>query len=298
VKVLAGAWLTLCLLILASCGGGRSSPDPTSPLSGNWQLTLNQNYPVSQTTVPVSGFLVQSSNALSGSVQVPLIGEQSVCGGLASLTGTLSGQSVTFSLNVGGTTLSFTGTIASDNLSMSGDYQGQAGACFARATSGTWNAFVVPPLNGKFTGTIDSTYMAILKTGQTAPPFPVAVSGNLTQGPSAGASATVTGTITAVGYPCFATASLSGTISGQNVYLSVFGYDGQQIGTIGSPSSSPPSPALVLSNSNGISLVANGPTNGLTLGGGNGATAFGPCPAILNSGISQPSDYATVSLAF
>jgi hypothetical protein len=268
----------------------------SGPLSGNWQINVLQQYPT-KTPLSASGFIAQANDVITGSVQVAPVGSKSSCGGVSALAGTVSGQNVTFSLNAGGTVVNYTGTISSDNQTMSGDYQAVGGACFSAGTSGTWNAVLIPPLNGSFTGTLSgSTYMSAL-TGQSNAP-PIAVSGTFSQSSNAdGSNATLTGTIMAVGYPCFATASLTGTISGQNVYMDVFGYNGAQIGTLGIPGvpseGAAPTPATLVSTSTGLSLVGNG-EGGLALGQG----LAGPCPAIFVNGISTTGDVTAVALTF
>lgn len=281
-RILATTALALAffLLVLAACGGGNSSSSSATggPLSGNWQLNLVQEEPRPQAVFPVSGFLLESNNALTGSVAVPIMGDDGGtvnCGGGGQLTGNLSDQNVSFSVNPGGTVLSFTGTISSDNKSMSGSYQGPGGACFADPTTGTWSAFLVPPLNGNFSGTLsDSGYMALL-TG-VSPPAPIAVSGTITQSSAFGSSnATLTGTITAQGYPCFTTVALTGTISGQNVVLSVFGYQNSQIGVLGTSTV----PAIASLGPNGMLGISGT----LALGKASATTTVGPCPP-LNGG--------------
>jgi hypothetical protein len=278
VRTFATALLLAALLTLIACGGTSSTSSAASgPLAGNWQMVLLP-YPQTNGSLSVSGFLAETNNTLTGSVQVPPLGQNDRCGGVASLTGTVSGQNVTFSVDEFGTTVNFTGTISSDNVSMSGDFQGMGGACQTTPTTGTWNAFLIPSLTGNFTGTINSTYMELLQGLQN--PVPVAVSGSLSQGTNAGTSnATLTGTITAVGYPCFTTASLTGTISGQNVYLQIYDYNGEQIGRIGTPSSSEngsgAAPATVVVDSTGFSLLDTDP-DGLFLG----INTPGPCPPI------------------
>lgn len=270
------------LLASAACGGGQPSTQANGPLTGNWQLNLVQNYPAPQAQLSASGFLVESSDRLTGSVVGPTIASSNGshnCGGVGPVTGTISGQNITFALSPGGTVFNFTGTISSDNASMSGSYQATGGACFVQAgTTGTWTATLIPPLNGNFTGTLsNSTYMGLL-TGQSPVPT-IAVSGTITQSTNAGSGAAgLTGTITATGYPCFATASLTGTISGQNVFLSVFGYDGQQIGVLGSTTT----PAVASSTPSGTSTGAQ-ITGTLSLGETTSTTVVGPCPP-LNGG--------------
>lgn len=309
-KFVAAALLALLLLVLAGCGSSSksSTSDPPSgiigPLTGNWQLTLLQQEPRPSTQLSVSGFLHQSGNSLTGSVQGPNIignnGSTVNCAGVSSLTGTISGQTVSFSVNPGGTTFNFTGNISPDFQSMSGDYQALGGACLTEPLSGTWNAFLIPALNGNFTGTIiNSNYMQVLTGMNPAPP--VTVSGTINQGNSAGASnATLTGTISAVGYPCFTTASLTGTISGQNVYLDIFGYNGVQIGTIGQPGvgTTAGTPAAVEVTPSGLSLVGAS-TGGLSLGASTGTgVTVGPCPALFNGSNNQTSDSAAIDFTF
>lgn len=296
VRTLAIALLALPCLILAACGRGSSSPTTASgPLSGNWQMNLLQVDPSPQKALSVSGFLAQAKDVLTGSVQGPTITNQSGvtnCAGIALVAGTINGQNVTFSVNPGGTVFSFTGVISTDNTSMSGSYEAQGGACFTRPTTGTWTATLVPPLNGTFSGTLaDSTYMSLL-TGVN-PPAPIAVSGTFTQSSNAGASnATLTGTITAIGYPCFTTVSLSGTISGQNVYMDVFDYSGVQIGTLGVPGAAgiAGTPATVVPSSNSLSLTGSGQA-GLALG----ASGVPPCPALNGNGTNVTTDTTTVA---
>lgn len=286
-KLLTLAFLAVLLMALVTCGGGNSSSNASTtsgPLSGNWQFTLTQNYPIQQTPapIPVPGFLTETKNSLTGSFEVPLLAVNSSgignCAGVSAATGTVSGQNVTIAINDGGNVLNLTGTLASDNSSMTGTYQALGGACFTAPTTGSWTAILIPPVNGSFTGLLtNSTYMQAL-TGIT-PPAPIVVSGTMTQSASFGASnATLTGTITATGYPCFTTASLSGTISGQSTILTIFGYNGTPIGTT-TWSVTP------LSASSGLAI-----TGLLSLGSGKGNTTTGPCPLIGTAGNAQASD--------
>jgi hypothetical protein len=286
VRIVATASLAVFLLILTACGGGTNSPIATSgPLNGNWQLDLLQEEPRPATPLSVSGFVQQSrTDALTGSVALPTDPDYDNCGGVGPLDGTISGQNVSFTVNQAGTILDFTGTISPDNTSMSGDYQAPGGGCFTTPTTGTWNAFLIPPISGSFTGTLaNSAYMSLL-TGVT-PPAPVSIAGTLTQSANVGSSsASVTGTITAVGYPCFSSASVVGTVSGQNVLLAVYGYTGEQIGSLGIVGD----PTIAQGTSSGVSL-----TGSLILGGVTPSGKFGPCPAIGND---QVSDTATAQL--
>ena len=280
-RVLLTTSLILLSFAFTACGGSSTSNSTTAsgPLTGNWQINLVQGFPLPATPLSISGFLTQSNQAVAGSVQGPTItnSKGTLCGGTAQITGTVNGQIVAFTENLGGTTYNFTGSLSSDNQSMSGDYAGQGGACFTGSTTGTWTALLIPPLVGNFTGTLSgSSYMALL-TG-IAPAAPITVSGSITQSSNGGGSnASLTGTIAAVGYPCFTAVSMSGTISGQNVYLNVFDYNGEPVGFLGVPSS----PATVtLSSGGAVSLVDDNVGNGLQLGIFNGTSTVGPCPPL------------------
>ncbi len=297
-RLVAALFLAFVLFLVSSCGGGGSSSSQNGPLSGNWQLAFQQEFPHPPITFPVSGFLLQSKNSVTGSFVVP--GD---CSGAGPVTGTLSGQSVTLTINEGGSTLTLTGQVSSDNKSMAGSYAGVGGGCGATSTTGTWSAILVPPLTGNFTGTIsNSTYMELV-TGVT-PPAPIMVSGTMTQSSNIGASnASLSGTITATTYPCFYTASLTGTITGQNVDLTVYGL-GPQIGYIGqNPTSGLGTPAMVTADAgSALSLTATNTGNGdgLELGILTEGVSSGPCPQVLDGtlGIEIENDSADVSLTF
>jgi len=267
-RSLATISLFLVLLVCAACGGSSSSSNTTGALNGNWQLNLQQNYP-SQQAFSASGFLAESAGTLTGSIVVP-VATDGDCGGVGPVTGTVSGQNVTFSINQGGDILNFTGTV-SGSTSMSGSYQ-ESGACYlTHPATGTWTAALIPAVSGNFTGAFtNSQYMGLL-TGTTNP-APIQVSGSLFQSSNAGGSqASVSGTITAVGYPCFSTASLVGTVTGQSLLLTVYADTGEQIGSLGNVDN----PLLVASASGGVSV-----TGSLTLGGSTESGSFGPCPPI------------------
>lgn len=296
-RILATTVLLCVAGMFGACGGGSSSSSGSQqgPLAGNWQIILNQGFPFQNPPVAlsVSGFLLESDNSMTGSVELPGSTQNGSCAGVGLLSGNVSGQNISISIDESGSIISLTGSVSSDNKSMSGAYTTLAGGCSSNPTSGTWTALKIPAASFNFTGTLSqSSYMQLL-TG-VSPPAPIAVSGKISQSANIGASnATLTGTITAVGYPCFRTASLTGTISGQNVVLSVFGYDGSQIGTLGTVTA----PATVAANSNVISLSgSNTNGSGLTLGAIGAGTVFGPCPALPNGGLSQPNDTASVAL--
>jgi hypothetical protein len=282
--------LACAILVLAACGGGTSSSSSNNgPISGNWQIDLSQERPPAQ--FAVSGFLLQSNNSLTGSVARPGQG----CAGPVPLTGTVSGQNVVLSVNSG--TMSLTGSVSSDGKSMSGVYQTLPQDCTRSATTGTWTALQVPPLNVNFTGTLPNSLYMQLVTG-LIPPAPIMVSGSLSQSGNIGSvNATLTGTINAVDYPCFSTASLNGTVSGTSVVLSVFSFDGTQIGSIGVQTN----PAILSVGPTGTTLNGIGSDQsgqGLTLGTFVANQQSGPCPKLIEPGVVKEDDFADVALMF
>jgi len=287
--------LFLLLALLVGCGGGSASdPASSGALAGNWQFIVAQEEPTPRTTFGVSGFLQQSGGSIAGSVIFPAT-PHGDCGGVASVTGTVKGNSISFTANEGATALSFTGTTSSagtgssSGASMSGTYQGLGGGCFDHPTIGTWTAAQVPTLTGNFTGSLtDDSYMPLINGSTT-----VQVSGTLQQSPNIGSSsATVTGAITAVGYPCFSTAGLSGTITGSNVNLALFGYNGEQIGTIGTQTA----PATVSGSSSGTTLTADLPAGLILEVTTSVGASFGPCPPVNNDGALQTYDTASIQV--
>ena len=234
VLVLAG------LAVLAGCGGS-SKQASTGALAGNWQFTL-QKSTNPRTATLLSGFLQQTAKTVTGAVELtPPLSSTPTCGGAFQVTGTNDGQNVTLTVNEGGATVSLTGT--SSASAMGGTYSLVAAGC-GKDESGTWTATLVQPVTGNFQGILHST------DGNTnANPLlkgsDFAITGQILQGDNVGAtSATLTGTVSAVttapnvDYPCFADATLSGSITGTQVQIEVIGSKGTVIGTIGSATAS------------------------------------------------------------
>ena len=301
VRTLVSASLAYFLtLVLAGCGGSSSS-DPQA-VANNWQFTLVQQQPRPPVTLFASGFLTQAKGTLSGSVVLPPSSQTGRCAGTGLLTGTVNAQNLALEINEGGTSISLTGSLSPDGTTMTGTYAGSGGGCFNAPTTGTWSAVQIPALTGSFTGSLtDSVYMSTL-TGVN-PPAPIMVSGSLTQGPNDGtaSSSTLTGTISAQGYPCFRTVTVTGTITGQNVFLSVYNFNANLVGTIGLPTSpgAPSAAAVVTSDATGLHLIGSQPgTSGLALGANSGGVTFGPCPPILLNGSPLPNDAAAIELDF
>jgi hypothetical protein len=240
VKWLSVGLLLSTLIATMACGGGGNSTSTSSgPLSGNWQIALARHVLPTQ-PLTYTGFLIQSGDSFSGNLLLGSGFIGSGCSGVGPVTGTVSGQNVSLTIDEFGEDVSLTGTMPASNAApMNGEFSFLAGGCNAFPGTGTWSAFQVMPIEGSFHGTFTSTL---------PPPNngTVNVAGTLTQGPNTGAStATLTGNISVVGTPHFcsylSTATITGLISGTSVSLNLFGPDGSlitqigQIGQIGDP---------------------------------------------------------------
>jgi len=246
-------WILLLasMMTLSACGGGTSTPQQQSAmLSGNWQFTMANPDP----TIPPGtqyglqgGFLLQKNGSVTGQAVYSLSGKSLINGawavcdsGSATITGMISGQTVNLTAAAGSQTFSLTGTLGSDGSITNPTFTTTGGTavgftnCGMATTTGTMSWTSVPPLTGSITGSFHSTGNTL--RGQDFP-----VTGVLTQGENIGASnATVTGTLSFIDpttllsdYPCLATVSVNGQISGNTVVLQLIGTDGSNDGQIG-----------------------------------------------------------------
>jgi hypothetical protein len=276
-------------LTLSSCSGSsKVTPQQGDPqVSGNWQLTMSTTNTTFVASPLQGGFLLQKNGSITGQIAFSIVlpstngGANTTCNsGIATVTGTMSGQSVNLTAVVGtldpngnASTQTLTlkgGTLSADNsLIQNGAYtvtagyanvQGSVVACGTDPDAGTWSATLVPPLTGGFQGFFHSTNNSNFPNQN----FPV--SGTFTQGPNTGAaSATVTGTLMFQdpltllnNYPCLTTASVTGTISGNNILLQMFSNGGTPVGQIGqTPGSGNPPTAVTFNSTQGGYVVQN-----------------------------------------
>ena len=291
--VLLATSVILIITMMAACGGsGSSTSTPQSAtLAGNWQFTVfanpDPNYPATTPPAPYGlegGFLLQTNGSVTGQAvysvsniyakTVPL----QVCNaGSATVTGTLSNQTVKLTYVAGSQTFSLMGMLSSDGSTMSGTYTATQGTAADGTTvcgigtsqSGPqqWTAVLVPPITGPITGNLHSTSTV---SGLNNQDF--AVTGSLQQGDNIGASnATVTGTLSFLNpttnlsdYPCLVVASVNGQISGNSVFLQIIDPNGSVDGQIGaavaSASSLQVNPATFDSVQGGYILHGSSPT--------------------------------------
>src|ERR1035438_6204691 len=247
--LLRAAILLIAILMLAACGGSSSSGSPpiNVSLSGNWQFTMAPPHDGSFTGGLLGGFLLQTNGSVTGGTTyaVSLPGFLIPCNsGSATVTGMVSGQTVSLTAVAGTQTFTLTGKISLDSSSMSGTYTSTDGTASNGAPCGTaqsglqWSAALVPPLTGPFQGTFHS---AGGPAGLNEQDF--VVTGALTQAANTAASSeAVTGNLNFLNpqtnlsdYPCLTSAYVYGEISGSAVDLQLVGTDGSVLGQIGEP---------------------------------------------------------------
>jgi len=208
-------------VFMSGCGSSnKSQPAGSGTISGNWQMEL-QSSNSNVKPFPQSGFLLEEGDAVSGSVV--LIDDP--CSGVGSVNGTVSGSSISLSVSPIGLEVNLTGTLGSDQASMSGTYAILPAGCSGRQTApqtGTWTANLVQPLNGTIQGTLTSNYLGTS--------FPI--TGQVSQGANGGLSnSPLSGSLSATGY-CFTTANVVGVISGTSVVMNLVNSDGTQVGQV------------------------------------------------------------------
>ncbi len=171
--------LFLALLMTAcSSSSSHTTASSSGAISGNWQMSLQK---ANSTLAPKtqSGFLMQTGNAITGSVifiDIP-------CSGVGGVTGTLDGSNVSLVVAPDGTQVNLTGTVNTGGGSMGGNYNILSTGCVGSQTapqSGTWTANLVAPLSGSIQGSFSSTVL-----GNTFALYRAVV---VTQGPNTGVS--------------------------------------------------------------------------------------------------------------
>jgi len=251
-------------MMFSACGGGSAGSDPQQPatLAGNWQFSMSNpdpTYPSNQVYGLEGGFLLQKNGSVTGQAVYSVSGisesngQWTVCNaGSATITGTVSGQTVNLTTVAGSQTFALTGTLGSEGTITNSSFTTAGGVATGFTTCGiptptgttttSWSAKSVPPLTGAITGSFHSTD-SVGGSGLVDQEFPV--TGFLTQGENTGASnATITGTLSFVDpatrlsdYPCVSDGSIfvNGQISGNSVILQLIGTDGSNVGQIGAP---------------------------------------------------------------
>lgn len=126
-KIAFVVWLCLCIV---GCGSSNSSSGPT--LAGNWQFTGQSNFGA---TFTGSAALQQNHSLVTGTATI----SGSQCASSVTITGSISGTTVTLQLQFGNQPVNFNGTANAAMTSMSGTYTAPSGGC-TNGDTGTWSA--------------------------------------------------------------------------------------------------------------------------------------------------------------
>jgi hypothetical protein len=291
-------------MTLAACGGSseNTSQIPVT-LSGNWQFTMAEQLNTDPTLPSFTGglqggFLIQSGSSVSGQVTFATVTQPpfgsgatpTQCNsGVATITGTISGQTVNLTAaSVGMQTYALTGTLSFDGSTIVGTFTSTDGAGCGIAASSSWSASLIPILTST---SVQGTFHSMGGTaGLSEQEF--LVSGALFQGANTGASsAPVTGNLNfgASGYPCFAGVTVAGQISGNTVSLQILGSNNTMVGQLGQPSSGTAAglqPLTLVSTSGGYVLQSLN---------GTGYAVF--APGCGGGTLQAPADSGSVCLA-
>jgi hypothetical protein len=161
VHMLLAAFAVACVALLSACfpnlnnilgGGGSSTP---ASVSGKWSLILTSSHG-SSNDVDLEANISQSTGTISAAQAVIL--SSSPCEfGTDFLQGTVKGTSLTFTVSygTGHPTITFSGGVSSDGLSMTGNYEQNSGDC-ASSDSGTWAASRFGDSSGTYAGQVTS----------------------------------------------------------------------------------------------------------------------------------------------
>src|SRR5882762_6955806 len=148
--------LVCCVAVqffVTGCDATNSQPSTGGPLSGNWQITL-QNGTASRSQ---SGFVLQAGKTIGG--QFLLTGD---CAGIGTVQGEVNGANVSLTVNQPAQTIGLEGSVGSNGTSLSGDYSILGAGC-GTSEVGTWTAEHITDVTGSFTGSFVSN-----RSGQTS----------------------------------------------------------------------------------------------------------------------------------
>ena len=238
-----GSSAAIALLLAVGCGGGASNTNnndksgnsnSSQGLSGPYEFVAVSGEPNGETTL-IDVNLVPSGANMSASgpnnIQVATylhktwyVNGKCAVGQDSTLTGTVSGNNVTFTFSQGQNSFSGQGTL--DGTNLSGTYSAKSGSC---TDSGTFTGKPVSALSGTFAGTlelpigIDQVSATLTETQSSALSVQATLSG--------ADSGTFTFSGTAVGNVAY----VSGTVDGNPVQF--FGYFDKEGTYTGTPNS-------------------------------------------------------------
>jgi hypothetical protein len=209
--------------VLVGCGGSGSpggAPTPNAHLNGSWHAALTS--PTSGINSSVDVFILQNGTALTSN-QVFM---GTTCSSVGTMSGTVSGNTIQMSITGNeGDTISFTGTVSSDN-SFSGSYATKtSGQCSLNDDMGSLSATLIPSVqSASWTGKTESTQY---------PPGNTTFTANLTEDTSGNITGMLTFTTSSgssASCPSLATGPVTGYQIGSSMSLTDNQADGLGLG--------------------------------------------------------------------
>jgi hypothetical protein len=224
-------------------GGGSSQEVSGQEVSGAWEFAANSTTTSGSTTLieadlAANGAQTSASGAsqvqtatylnslwyVNGSCTSPSPGQNSI-------SGSVSGSSISLTFNEGGNTFAGQGTLSGTTIS--GTYSGTNSGC---SDSGTFTATQVPSLAGTFSGTLvfpngsDQVTATLTEGSNYALTFQTTLSGTdngdyTFTGSAVGNVAFVSGSINGSSFHLFGYFDASGTYTGTPNSMAVFDYD-------------------------------------------------------------------------
>jgi hypothetical protein len=123
------------LVVLGSLYACSSSSNPA--MSGSWLFSLTP-IEVSAPVLQFTANLTQIGTQFTGQITLPA--SDASCGTAASITGTVMGNSLNFTLSQIDSSINFTGTANLAFTSASGTYTGASNSCLLNSGIGSWSA--------------------------------------------------------------------------------------------------------------------------------------------------------------
>ncbi len=159
-RIMMSAIAVAPLLVLSGCfpslgdiigGGGSSSP---ATVSGKWSTSVLSNKGGTNFDLEVN--ISQATGSISAAPAV-IVSNAPCEAGTDALDGTVKSNSVSFTLTFGSSapTMTFSGTVSSDGLTMSGNYKIPSGDCTS-SDSGTWVATKFGDSSDAYSGSLTS----------------------------------------------------------------------------------------------------------------------------------------------
>jgi hypothetical protein len=150
--------LTIVLCSCTGSGSGSGSGGTTPFVAGKWSITLEPSIPGQLANLDIN--FTQAGDTISSDKKNTT--DNMICPGsgnpldrVNSSMGTVRGNQFNLVFTVNGETITMSGTISPAGVGVSGNFTSSGGPCL-NGDSGTFNAELIPPATGMYTGTMTS----------------------------------------------------------------------------------------------------------------------------------------------